>query len=61
MHGLWSGYEIKVTTSDKYYKLKTKTGVRGINIPVTVNCTDGKWSAMGQGMKIEVIEVVEVK
>lgn len=39
-----SGYEITVTYLDELYKFTTDYGVRGFNVPVTIDVVDGKIS-----------------
>lgn len=40
--GIWGGYEVKMKVNGTAVKFNTKSGVRGINIPVTVTVTDGE-------------------
>lgn len=39
--GLWSGYQVIVNLEDEQIKLKTKNGVRGINVPCIVIVDNG--------------------
>lgn len=39
--GYWGGYEVKVKHDGEEWFIKTKDGVRGINIPVSVMVTEG--------------------
>ena len=41
--GLWSGHRIKAVLDNKEYILHTNIGVKGIDIPVYVQCVDSKW------------------
>lgn len=38
--GFWSGYEVKVNHDGEEWFLKTKNGVRGVNIPVSIMVTE---------------------
>lgn len=38
--GYWSGYEVKVNHDGDEWFLKTKDGVRGLNIPVSITVTE---------------------
>lgn len=61
--GLMSGYRVVFETKDMEYELKTKTGIKGINIPVKVHVNYDK----NKGMMFEVysksqkIEVISAK
>jgi len=39
--GTWGGYVITVQYKEKTYELKTKEGVRGVNIRVVIEVKDG--------------------
>lgn len=39
--GKWSGYEVTFLCGNKEVMAKTELGVRGINIPVRVQCVSG--------------------
>ncbi len=59
--GRWSGYEIEVEMAGKKYSLKTKEGVRGINVlvEVTYDKKNNKWSIFCNDEPIEIVEVYE--
>ena len=61
MEGKWSGYQIEVEYEGKKFRIKTKDGVRGIDIPVTVSVDGGTWKADHNGKEIKITEVVEYK
>ncbi len=54
-NGLLSGDIIKFEKDNKEYELHIKESVRGINIPVTINYFDNKWSAKYQNEDEELI------
>ena len=39
--GTWSGYEIDVHYNSKQYILKTKEGVKGLNVKVAIKIKNG--------------------
>ncbi len=61
MEGRWSGNVISVTNSKgEEFRLETKDGVRGINIPVTVVFENGQWSAIYKGHPLEIVSRLKV-
>ena len=59
MDGLYSGYNIEVEYGDKKFSITTRNGVRGINIPVTVEVDDGVWKAYLDKRELEIVKVIE--
>jgi hypothetical protein len=61
MKGSWSGYRIRVESGGKIFELKTKSGVRGLDVPVHVIELNGVWSAVTEnGNSLEIIKVSHV-
>ncbi len=59
--GLWSGYQISVNNSKgEKFELRTKMGVRGINIPVTVIFQDDDITACDNEAVIEIVSASKV-
>ena len=56
--GKWSGYEIDFEYNGHKYRLKTRLGVRGFNIPVRVN--EDNFRAFKDGKEIEIVETLKV-
>lgn len=40
--GIWSGYQVDLVIDDNTFQIRTKNGIRGINIPCIINVVDGK-------------------
>jgi hypothetical protein len=40
--GMWGGYEVRMKVNGNAIKFNTNSGVRGLNIPVTVTVTNGE-------------------
>ena len=40
-NGIWGGYIIEISCSNKKYELTTEEGTRGINVKVVVEVIDG--------------------
>ena len=58
MQGLYSGNEVLFNSTGYKYKLITRNGVRGFNIPVNVTvCPTGHFKVTLNGNPVEVKEV----
>lgn len=57
--GLWGGYEIEFTFDGSNYRASTKTGVRGFNIPVTVNKVGNTFEFFHKGNKISIEKIIK--
>ncbi len=59
--GTWSGYEIRVVNCGRELLIKTKQGVRGLNIPVNVYMENNIFHAIDSKQKeIEIVSVYHV-
>lgn len=57
--GLWGGYEIEFMFDGIKYKAFTKNGVRGINVPISVNKVDNSFEFFLKGNKISIEKIVK--
>jgi len=58
--GLWGGSVIEFTDNEGiHYSMDTVDGVRGVNIPVTVQYDEGKWKAFYKGDELKLKAVYQ--
>lgn len=57
--GLWGGFEIEFAFDGIKYKAFTKIGVKGFNIPVSINKVDNTFEFFHKGNKISIEKIVK--
>jgi len=60
MQALYGGYVVKAEHKGETYHIKVAEGVRGMNIPVSAEMTDGVWRISHQGKNLTVVEVTKL-